>query len=297
MSTDITLGAMASFIIGMPEHQPENTLCYTPSSPLAPITISSGTTGHNKQPVGLPYGVQARTLMLYLCDYARRVDYDVPLGVDARNFMIENLGYQSSSTHDDLAEQLKRIVACRIDHPDLVTEDVDKLLPFNKALIDQSEKLRSFNKISALYENMDWRRMIFLRSVLWGDESEKNAAHISLNPLYKNIHIDDYILGIPRIDFEAIKAMNQGSRKRGSLAQNTYVFLADVLYRINKDEPKLIAWDVLYLLLGEGYRELPKFSYALRRILNDKVLPAYPRANIDISIKEGLYLRNSKTPC
>jgi hypothetical protein len=216
-------------------------------------------------PVGVPYGIYARLIMLYMQTQAIKTgSRKVELGRSMGMFM-ERLGLSNGGeTYSRVWDQAKRIAACNLvfswqrgdGRADFVKDTFVTKGAFHVDLLDPSQSLRR----------------------MWEDE-------VTLGE-----HFYKQLLAHPVPILE--QALRQLSRH--SVAIDVYIWLAYRLHSLPENDAILARWSSLAAQFGAGYNRIRDFKRFFQTPLR-LALAVYPEAKVEI-VEEGLMLRRSRPP-
>lgn len=207
--------------------------------------------------VGVPYGSIARLILLYLQTEAIKTgNPEVELGRSMKEWMTRMSLSSGGKTYQLVAEQARRISACRLT---FFTELTNVELRSNGAFVQNSISLTGIaddNQLSL------WQDKVRLDDGFW--------QSLKQHP-------------VP-IREEALRAI--GAR---SLAIDVYIWLAYRLHALSK--PTLVTWPAIHAQFGAGFRLIrqikPTFIEALQL-----ALAVYPEACVDVE-DHGIILHAS----
>lgn len=220
------------------------------------LLVESGRTKDGEM-VGIPYGSIARLILLYLQTEAIKTGSpEVELGRSMKEWMTRMSLSAGGKTYQLVAEQAKRISACRLT---FFTELTNAELRSNGAFVQNSISLAGISDDS---QPSLWQDRVRLDDGFWRSLKEHPVP----------------------IREEALRAI--GTR---SLAIDVYIWLAYRLHALAK--PTLVTWPAVHAQFGAGFRLIrqikPTFFEALQL-----ALAVYPEARVDVE-DHGIILHPS----
>lgn len=231
------------------------------------LVVAPGTTRNedgSRRYVGVPYGTKARLIMIYLQTAGQRGPV-VPVGDTMRDWMVNNLGLQSTGGQNGtiglLKEQLLRIANCTMR-----LEWTSHFPHGTEVEVTKADVVSGFS--------------------LWLSNTSNGRSWP------KEVHLShDFYQGLKDhsvpLDRRAIRSLS-GS----SLCLDLYSFFAHRLRRVK--QPFLLTWRDLMGQCGANMAHTNAFAQRVREAL-PMVLAVYPDARVDVDAS-GLVLHNSKPP-
>jgi len=221
------------------------------------LLVESGRS-RNGNLVGVPYGSIARLILLYLQTEAVRTNSpEVELGRSMKSWMSRMSLTSGGKTYQLVAEQAKRISACRLT---FFTDREDG--------------------IEARHNGAFVQDAITFASVIDDDQRSLWQDRVRLDPSFWR-SLRDHPVPVRE---EAIQAI--GTR---SLAIDVYIWLAYRLHSLRKSTP--VSWLAVHAQFGAGFRLTRQIKPTFTEALN-LALAVYPEACVDIE-KQGLVLHPS----
>jgi hypothetical protein len=208
--------------------------------------------------VGIPYGSIARLILLYLQTEAIRTgDPEIELGRSMKAWMTRMSLSAGGKTYQLVAEQARRISACRLT---FFADVANAELRSNGAFVQSSISLAGITDES---QPTLWQDRVRLDNGFWRSLKEHPVP----------------------VREEALRAI--GTR---SLAIDVYIWLAYRLHALSKATP--ITWTAIHSQFGAGFKLVrqikPTFLEALQL-----ALAVYPEARVDLE-EQGIVLYPSQ---
>ena len=208
--------------------------------------------------VGIPYGSIARLILLYLQTEAIRTgDPEIELGRSMKAWMTRMSLSAGGKTYQLVAEQARRISACRLT---FFADVANAELRSNGAFVQSSISLGGITDES---QPTLWQDRVRLDDGFWRSLKEHPVP----------------------VREEALRAI--GTR---SLAIDVYIWLAYRLHALSKATP--ITWTAIHSQFGAGFKLVrqikPTFLEALQL-----ALAVYPEARVDLE-EQGIVLYPSQ---
>jgi Plasmid encoded RepA protein len=228
------------------------------------LTLEPGVVPGTKHKVGVPFGAQARMVLLYLQSAAIRNNSPVvELGPSMHGWMTRMGVGDGGKNYRILREQMQRVALCNFTFR---YEAEDGPPQFTKDSIVRSGlgSIATFGLTNPAQGRL-WEDTVMLSDTFW--------QQLKKHP-------------VPLLE-AAIRAISNQSQ-----ALDIYIWLA---YRLHVlDRPTTVSWDRLHQQFGAGYKEVRffrrKFIESLKR-----ALAVYPDADVDVATR-GLVLKPSAPP-
>lgn len=304
----LSLSPLASLILNIPNDDLKNATEILTRTSLSDTFITCGVEQNNfsLQPLPLPHGTVIHRFLLYLASYSVKKisenkdwNYHVPLGNSPKEFLNE-LGFDSASWKSELADQIQRLFSCRIDHPFFYQADISEFKKIEEIVNEKADHSKEITKQAHSSLVFDYRRRVIIDYQLWSTKTSDHASdiepYVMVNPyLFTDQFAEPYPL-VTRYDFPVMRE-HFYKRKADILASRIYVFLADLLPRIQGKKPVNIGWDVIHTQIFNNYRDERKFRNAFMNKYREKVSAAYPASVGKVkSDTDFLYLCRAAPP-
>lgn len=275
--TDLILSPAASFLLALPKNNPKTkaaTLIEHSGMTLSIDSAAYALLNPNFAEgdfVGLPWGMAARRVVLYVSTYGKPAFHKKPnfltLG-KTKDEVMTTLGYNQKRSggegYKKVVEQLRRLICCRYFYP--IRHD-ERTGGSSRTLDAQFLK----SMASHAYINSQSRNAQIFFALR---EEESGLLELFINT---SCSAD---MGLP-ICFERAKKLHGKCFK-----WDIFVFLADLLPRIPHNEPLSIPWkNVHKCFSGSGGNER-NFRYMFAGALPE-ILAVYPEAEGNVIINQG----------
>ena len=233
-----------------PHADPGETTTFTRRNGWLELTLAT-----NKPTVGLPYGVPARLLTIFLSSEAIRTrSPEIFLGESVHDFLRRLDVPITRGDRGSLrvyANQLLRLIHCSLSVDENVRDDSGRHgLHLRQALFAEEARL--------------W----------WDDEQESRVGQGS-SLVLSPVLFDSILERSAPLSTTAIKKL-----RKSPMDLDVYAWLVHRLFHLGR--PSTITWTQLSGQFGHGYSELRKF----RRFFSDslkRVLEVYPEANVRLA--------------
>jgi len=243
-----------------PHADPGETTTFTRRNGWLELTLAT-----NKPTIGLPYGVPARLLTIFLSSEAIRTrSPEIFLGESVHDFLRRLDVPITRGDRGSLrvyANQLLRLIHCSLSVDENVRDDSGRHgLHLRQALFAEEARL--------------W----------WDDEQESRVGQGS-SLVLSPVLFDSILERSAPLSTTAIKKL-----RKSPMDLDVYAWLVHRLFHLGR--PSTITWAQLSGQFGHGYSELRKF----RRFFSDslkRVLEVYPEANVRLA-EVGVILSPSR---